>query len=319
MLALTLSLWRLYSLRLPLPGPLEPIDLPAVRAAGVRLFCKRDDLFTLAPGTALQGNKVRKLLGVLQAALAAKTRPVLVSFGGAYSNHLAALSTAGKLYDLPVVLFVRGEEVDNPILAQARADGARLIHLSRTEYRRKYDEDWLKARRLDLAAEYQVDPAKIWFVPEGGTSPEAVRTVEALYPEIVDQLGAAPEVIAVSAGTGGTAAGLIRAASDQTLVEVYSALKGNWMTAEIAKLLPANHPANWTVITDYHYGGYGKFPQKWLVPSTGLAKRARVADGLPPLEPVYTAKLFSGVLDRLRKGKYPSGSTVVIVHTGGIY
>lgn len=284
------------------------------------MYCKRDDLYTPAPGTALQGNKVRKLEGFLQAALAAKTRPLLVSFGGAFSNHLSALATAGRLYDLPVVIFVRGEEVANSLLDRAVADGARLIHLSRADYRRKNEEDWLLARRAELAEMFELAPENVWLIAEGGTDPGSARNVGKLYDEVVDNLGHPPDYLCISAGTGGSAAGVIQAADPLTRVEVFPALKGDWMAGEIIKLLPGYFAGNWTTVTDYHFGGYGKFPAEWLSPSSGLAKRVVIGEpGLPPLEPVYTAKLFYGVLDRIRKGLYPAGSKVVVVHTGGIY
>lgn len=135
----------------------------------------------------------------------------------------------------------------------------------------------------------------------------------------MNDLGEAPDYLCVSAGTGGTAAGLISTADIATRVEVYPALKGSWMEKEVRKHLPAGASGNWTCITDYSFGGYGKFPEEWVIPSPGMAKRAYIGPDLPPLEPVYTAKLFSGVLDRLRKGCYPPGSTLVVLHTGGIY
>jgi len=159
----------------------------------------------------------------------------------------------------------------------------------------------------------------VWFIPEGGTSPEAIQSVGRLFGEIVDQLGFPPGYLCVSAGTGGTAAGLIAAAAPDTRIEVYPALKGHWMTDEISTLLPPTAPTNWTCVHDYHFGGYGKFPQHWIVPTNGLAKRAFLQNGLPPLEPIYTAKLFAGVLDRVGAGLYPAGSSLVVVCTGGIY
>ena len=304
----------------PRPSPLQFLAHPAATAAGVALYCKRDDLYTLAPGTALQGNKVRKLEGVLEAALAATQKPALMSFGGAYSNHLSALATAGKLYKIPVTIFVRGEEADNPLLDKARADGARLIHLSRAEYRQKYDQAWLQLRRRELADFYGVSISTIWSIAEGGTCPDSAKNVGKLYQEVVETLDAPPDFLCLSAGTGGSAAGVIRAAGITTQVEVFPALKGQWMADEIRNFLPGLTAENWKTVTDYHFGGYGKFPKDWIVPSEGLAKRADIGEpGLPPLEPIYTAKLFYGVLDRIRKGHYPPGSSVVVVHTGGIY
>ncbi|MFK8161609.1 MAG: 1-aminocyclopropane-1-carboxylate deaminase/D-cysteine desulfhydrase [Lewinella sp.] len=304
----------------PRPSPLQLLEHPAATAAGLKLYCKRDDLYTLAPGTALQGNKVRKLEGFLQAALVAERKPVLVSFGGAYSNHLSALSTAGRVYGIRVVMYVRGEEVDNPVLARAQADGAVLRRLSRAEYRRKHEESWLKETRLALARSYDLPVDSIWLIAEGGTCPGSARNVGKLYAEVVTALGGVPDYLCLSAGTGGSAAGVIGAAAAATRVEVFPALKGNWMADEVRKFLRPTSSENWTTITDYHFGGYGKFPKEWMVPSAGLAKRADIGEpGLPPLEPIYTAKLFYGVLDRIRKGHYPPGSSVVVVHSGGIY
>lgn len=300
-------------------SPLELLDHPVAQTAGVRLYVKRDDLYSPAPGTAFQGNKVRKLLPLLDGIHILPFTPLLVSFGGAYSNHLSALATAGKLYDIPVVVYVRGAEVDNPLLRQAAADGAILIRISRAEYRLKNDPAWQELRRKELAALYPEYTANVWLIPEGGTSQQAVKAMSSLYSEIQLQQRRAPDYICLSAGTGGTAAGLILAASPKTQVEVFPALKGKWMTQEISKWLPKDHPVPWSCISDYHFGGYGKFPAEWIVDTPGLAKRASIGPGLPPLEPIYTAKLFYGVLDRIRQGVYPVGSTIVVVHTGGIY
>ncbi len=295
------------------------MDHPVARAAGVRLYVKRDDLYSPRPGTAFQGNKVRKLLPLLKRMAASPDQPLLVSFGGAYSNHLSALATAGQLYKVPVVIFVRGEEVHNAQLDRAVADGAVLIRLSRQAYRKKTDKDWLAAQRAELAVRFGVPEELVWFIPEGGTSAEGVRAMGSLYREIAEQLTRTPDYICLSAGTGGTAAGLILGADQHTRVEVFPALKGNWMKAEIGAWLPPGHPVEWSCVSAYHFGGYGKFPQSWIRASPGLAKQAYIGPHLPPLEPVYTAKLFTGVLDRIEKGRYPEGSTVVIVHTGGIY
>lgn len=304
----------------PPQSPLQPLRLPLTKASGIAFFCKRDDLYTPAPGTALQGNKVRKLEPVLRAALEVDTPPLLVSFGGAYSNHISALATAGKRYGLPVHLFIRGEEVDNPLLQQALKDGAGITRLSRSDYRLKKQPHWLDQQRKELARQYDLPEGTIWYIPEGGTTVNGARNVGELFPEVVNDLGVPPDFLCISAGTGGSAAGIIQAADVKTRVEVYPALKGDWMEAEIKQLLPAGASTNWGCITDYHFGGYGKFPQEWVIPSAGMATRADIGvEGLPPLETVYTAKLFAGVLDRIRQGKYPAESSVVVVHTGGIY
>ncbi len=304
----------------PAKSPLQPLHLPAAKAQDIALFCKRDDLYTPAPGTALQGNKVRKLEPVLRAAVAAKPTPLLVSFGGAYSNHVSALATAGRMYHLPVHLYIRGKEVDNPLLDHAQKEGARLTRLRRSDYRLKQQAEWLDRQLKQLAQQYNLPEGAIWFIPEGGTTVDGARNVGVLYQEVVNELGAPPDFLCISAGTGGSAAGIIQQAAPKTSIEVYPALKGNWMEAEIKQLLPLGASKNWTCITDYHFGGYGKFPREWIFPAEGMATRADIGvRGLPPLEAVYTAKLFSGVLDRMEQGKYHPGSKVVVVHTGGIY
>lgn len=310
----------LTSYQRPRPSPLQLLDHPAATEAGVRLWCKRDDLYTQVPGTALQGNKVRKLEGFLRAALGAPVPPVLVSFGGAYSNHLSALATAGKRYGIQVHLVVRGEEVDNPVLRQAEMDGARLEKISRSEYRMRNDNTWLVNLKNKVASAYNCAVENVWLIPEGGTSPQSARTVGSLYGEIVTALGKPPDFLCLSAGTGGSAAGIIQAADPASQIEVYPALKGNWMRAEIKQIGKLGASGNWRCIQDYHFGGYGKYPKSWISPATGLGARADIGEpGLPPLEPIYTAKLFYGVLDRLRKRRYPEGADLVIIHTGGIY
>ena len=292
---------------------------PLARNRNVSLYVWRDDLYSPAPGTALQGNKVRKLAPHLRGIASLAEPPLVVSFGGAYSNHISALATAGRLYGFPVVLFVRGEEADNSLLRRVERDGATLVKISRTEYRRKTDPAWIAARTGELAHRFGRPPEQIIVVPEGGTSPEAIASVGELYQDIENALGSSPDYLCVSAGTGGTAAGLIAAAAVSVRVEVYPALKGGWMRGEIERLLPSPARCTWGCIDDYHFGGYGRFPANWLVAQHGLAKTVRLHPTLPLLEPVYTAKLFAGVSDRIAQGLYSPGSSVVVVHTGGIY
>ena len=251
---------------------------------------------------------MRKLLPLL--AEVARGERTVVSFGGAYSNHLAALSAAGRRFGFRTRLYVRGDPVRNPVLDYMAA-ASELRFVSRAEYRRKADPGW--QRSVGIAAEDLV-------VPEGGSTGSAVAASGTVYREAVDQLGRHPDYFCVAAGTGCTAAGVIAAAPPGT-VEVFPALRGTWMRDAINSRLGAQ-PPSWTLLSDYTYGGYAKFPGHWRyhTPSGYLVRQADIGvPGLPPLEPVYTAKLFSGVLDRIRRGCYPRGATVVILHTGGIY
>ncbi|MCP9237827.1 1-aminocyclopropane-1-carboxylate deaminase/D-cysteine desulfhydrase [Lewinella sp. JB7] len=296
------------------PSPLQLLRHPAALRAGVTLYCKRDDQYAWDPGSPLQGNKVRKLWPLLSRGDGVGRS--VVSFGGAFSNHVAALAAAGARLGFSTRLFIRGEPVDNPTLRSAVDHGAELHFLSRTDYRRK--DDPLFLRHLGVRASDVV-------IPEGGSGAESLTYAGKAFSETVDQLGGRPpDHFCLSAGTGGTAAGVIvAAAGTPCTVEVFPALRGDWMGDEISRRL-AGYPYNerYRVITAYHFGGYGRFSPDWRLytPPGAVAKRADIGEeGLPELEPVYTAKLFHGVLDRIRAGVYSPGATIVVLHTGGIY
>lgn len=279
--------------------------------AGVEWYVKRDDRY--GPGgkdLPFQGNKVRKLQGVLEAWLAAGDPTLkIVSFGGAFSNHLIALATAGKRYGIPTVGIVRGEEVVNPVLDGCRVAGMQLHFVSRAQYRLK-KEAQEQARYLQ-----QFGPAML--VPEGGNGPLSRVGTQPLLTEIQQQLSPGGlDYFQLAAGTGGTAAGIISGqSSTQLSIEVFPVLKGNWMAQEIQRQLPAGALANnWQTIDGYHWGGYAKRPAGLLEFCDQFSR-----DHYIPLEPIYTGKLFYGVLDRLKKGYYPRGSRLLTYHSGGIF
>ncbi|WP_116126489.1 pyridoxal-phosphate dependent enzyme [Lewinella sp. IMCC34183] len=293
------------------PSPLEPLLLPEITARGLRCFVKRDDRYAFEPGSPLQGNKVRKLSPLLRRSdLAGRT---VVTFGGAYSNHVAALAAAGERFGFRTSFLIRGEPVRNPVLDFAAARGGELRFLDRTTYRLRDDAATLR--------QLVPDPDHI-IVPEGGTSTASLPLTGELFHETVRQLGYAPDYFCLSAGTGGTAAGVVAAAAGTTThVEVFPALRGEWMAETIRRQM-GNARAEFSVFSRYAGRGYAKFPAHWQLhrPAGALATRADIGvAGLPPLEPVYTAKLFTGVLDRVSAGAYPSGAVIVVAHTGGIY
>ena len=293
---------------------MQRLDHPAATTAGVELYCKRDDLYRFAAGSPLQGNKIRKLAPYLAAPSSLRGR-TLVSFGGPFSNHLAALSAAGRRYGFATRFYVRGEAVSNPTLDYIRRSGSALHFLSRSDYRRKNDADFLASLRVG------VDDV---LLPEGGSTQGAMPFAGAAFSETVDALGRPPDVFCLSAGTGCTAAAVVTAArAYPTTVEVFPSLRGDWMRGEIEGWTKsAIRQDKLRVVEGYAFGGYGKFPPSWSLttPPGALAKRADIGEpGLPPLEPVYTAKVFAGVLDRIRSGVYTRGSTLVVYHSGGLY
>jgi 1-aminocyclopropane-1-carboxylate deaminase/D-cysteine desulfhydrase-like pyridoxal-dependent ACC family enzyme len=318
-------------------SPLQLINHPAALKAGINWYVKRDDLYAPSSGDPFQGNKVRKLRG-LEPGLTSTEK--LITFGGAYSNHLAATAAFGAHYGLVTVGIVRGEPVKNPVLTYCQSQGMYLHFVTRADYRRKNEKEE-RDRYLSLFG-----PGLI--INEGGSGIHAFAGTSNILPEVTTQLGYLPDCFQLAAGTGGTAAGVIHSLfsllgertnnftsslhwrdrerpnkiptdkNSNLTIEVLPVLKGNWMRAEIEKQLkdyasPATNQTNWRVISDYHFGGYAKQPAELLT----FIDEFTTVTGIP-IEPIYTGKLFYGVLDLIERGVYASGSTLVTYHSGGI-
>lgn len=286
---------------------LQFLPHPVAERRGVRLLLWRDDL----RDPALPGNKARKLKYNLRQAWAeGHTR--LLTFGGAYSNHLAAVAAAGQRYGFGTVGLVRGEEhlPLNPTLARCVAEGMALHYLDRATYRRRAEPDLLATLRR------QHGPA--YLLPEGGTNPLALPGVAELIGEL--RLHTGFDAVAVAAGTGGTLAGLalgLAEAGHPARAVGVAALKGaDFLRAEIDALTLAAAGRvlpNYELHTEYHFGGYAKLPAE-----LSSFIRQFEADYDVLLDPIYTGKLLFGVLDLIAKGHFAPGSTVVAVHTGGL-
>jgi 1-aminocyclopropane-1-carboxylate deaminase len=272
--------------------PLQEVTDPRLAAAGVRLLVKRDDL--IHPD--VPGNKWRKLKYNLSAARAAGHDTIL-TFGGAYSNHIHAVASAGRLFGFRTVGVIRGEEhlPHNEVLRHAVDCGMVLTYVGRAAYRRK---DELFAQFADRA----------YVLPEGGTNTHAVRGCAELVAEIDEPF----DYLCCPLGTGGTLAGLVVGLAGQAHAIGFSVLKGGAFLADTVRSLAPNQD-NWSIELDYHFGGYAR---------KTTALRTFVADftathGIP-LDDVYTGKMMYGIVDLVTQGRFPPGSTVVAVHTGGI-
>ncbi len=271
---------------------------------GIRLLLWRDDL--LHPD--LPGNKARKLkYNLLEAKRLGHGR--LLTFGGAYSNHLAAVATVGRLFGFETVGLVRGEPTAplNPTLARCAADGMALHYLDRTAYRRRADPDF----QAELLAQH--GPA--YLLPEGGTNALALPGVAEIIAEIRQHT--AFDTLAVAAGTGGTLAGLLCGLAGEAHVAAVPALKNAaFLRADVDALTQAATGRvfdNYTLHLDYHCGGYAKLPPPLRSFIAGFEAQHGVL-----LDPIYTGKLLFGVLDLMEKGHFAAGSTVVAIHTGGL-
>lgn len=265
---------------------------------GVRLTVKREDL--LHPH--ISGNKFRKLkYNIIQAKEEGKT--ALLTFGGAYSNHIAATAAAGKIYDFETIGVIRGEElvnkiVDNPTLTFARSCGMNFKFVSREDYRHKHDPAIIAALREQFGDFY--------LVPEGGTNSLAVKGCEEIL--TADDKGFTHVCCAV--GTGGTIAGLINSAGPGQQVLGFPALKGAELQDEIG--IFANK-GGWKLVESYHFGGYGKVNEELITFINDFFEKTGI-----PLDPVYTGKLFFGVIEMINNGMFPENSDILLIHTGGL-
>ncbi|GAB2527208.1 1-aminocyclopropane-1-carboxylate deaminase/D-cysteine desulfhydrase [Rufibacter soli] len=280
---------------------LQPLSDPWLAQKGIQVSVMREDL--LHP--TIPGNKWRKLKYNLKA-VREQGCETLVTFGGAFSNHIAAVAAAGQEFGFATVGYIRGEETLplNPTLQYATGCGMQLRYLSRSDYRLRHDP------------QFQVEMAKTtpkpYLLPEGGTNLLAVKGCA----EIVTELTAPWDVLCVAAGTGGTLAGIIAGANGQGKIIGFPALKGGaFLQQDVTQLTQAFSGQafdNWELQTDYHFGGYAKHTPELLTFIQEFYTKHSIL-----LDPVYTGKMLFGVFDLIRQDYFPSGTRLVAVHTGG--
>ncbi|HEX8562534.1 MAG TPA: pyridoxal-phosphate dependent enzyme [Flavobacterium sp.] len=263
----------------------------------VALSIRREDLIH----PFVSGNKFRKLkYNLLQAEkLQLKT---LLTFGGAFSNHIAAVAAAGKSFGYQTIGVVRGDELqnrieENPTLSFAIQQGMKLVFVSREEYRKKDSAEFLQQLRERYGPFY--------LLPEGGTNALAVQGCE----EILSAADSVFDYICCAVGTGGTLSGIINSSSDNQAVLGFPALKADLRSA-VQKFAKKD---NWTLITGYHFGGYARVDAELVSFINEFYQQNAVL-----LDPVYTGKMIFGVMDLIRNGYFPEESKILAVHTGGI-
>jgi len=264
----------------------------------VELYIKRED--KIHPF--VSGNKYRKLKYNL---LEAKNNgfDTLLTFGGAFSNHIAAVASAGNAFGFKTIGIVRGEELGNKIsenttLSFAKENGMQFKFVSRELYRNKTSESFLN----DLKEEF----GDFYLIPEGGTNKLAVKGCE----EILNTEDNTFDYICCAVGTGGTISGLINCLKPSQQVLGFPALKGDFLKEDISKFATQT---NWKLITDYHFGGYAKINEE-LVTFINQFK----IDNQVSLDPVYTGKILYGIMDLISKNYFPKGSKILVIHTGGL-
>ena len=283
------------------PVPVQRLESALLQEKGITLLVRREDL--LHPE--VSGNKWRKLKYNLLAA-AEQNTDTLLTFGGAFSNHIAAVAAAGKLFGFKTIGLIRGEAHFplNSTLQKATENGMELHYLDREAFRRKNDPDFQEKLRQQFG--------NIYLIPEGGTNNFALRGCA----EIISEKEEDFDVLCCSAGTGGTAAGLLIGLNGTKKMLVFSALKGDFLRAEINQLTTSYNGriyTNWQLQTDYHFGGYAKTKPEIFSFMQDFEQQFGIL-----LEPVYTGKMFFGLFDLIRKDHFKPGTTIMAIHTGGL-
>ncbi len=273
------------------------IDLPLLSEKGIQLAFKREEL--LFPG--ISGNKYRKLKYNIQAAKAAKQH-TLLTFGGAFSNHIAAVAYAGAVNGFKTIGVIRGEELAslplNPTLEKAKSHGMSFHFVTREAYREKH--------RPQFVAKLQETFGHFYLIPEGGTNALAVKGCT----EILHELDTKFTHISVAVGTGGTLSGLAEAAFDHQEILGFPALKGAFLQKDICNFTQQN---NWSLFESYHFGGYAKVTPTLV----NFANQFNMDTGIV-LDPIYTAKMVFGVMNLIANDYFESGAHILMIHTGGL-
>lgn len=272
-----------------------PLEFPN----GIELYIKREDLVH----PIISGNKFRKLKYNLQEAKRLGCKKLL-TFGGAFSNHIVAVAGAGAEFGFETIGIIRGEELrdkiqENPSLLKAQQFGMQFNFVDRNQYRDKMDPNFLAL----LTARY----GSFYLIPEGGTNELAIRGCEEI-------LTAADKIafshICCAVGTAGTLSGIINASNADQQIIGFSSLKGSFLSEVICNFAQQK---NWSVIESYHFGGYGKVTDELIRFLNAFYDKYQV-----PLDPIYTGKMMFGILDLIQQNYFPPHSKIVAIHTGGL-
>lgn len=281
--------------------PIEQLENPLYEGAGVQVFIKREEL----NHQEVSGNKALKLKYNL---LRAKEQGhnTLLTFGGAFSNHIYAVAAAGKAFGFKTIGIIRGEKHEplNSTLKFATSCGMQLQYVTREDYRKKKEDPFI--------AELKDRWGKFYMIPEGGTNALAIKGVK----EMVQSITTSYDYYCVAVGTGGTMAGVTLGAPGSAKVLGFSSLKGNFLTKELHYLfeqLNERPSTKWEVVNDYHFGGYAKVKPELISFMHSFEQRHKLL-----LDPVYTAKMMYGLHDKIKRGHFPEGASILAIHTGGL-
>lgn len=271
------------------------IEIPVEKK--VKLFIKREDLIN----SQISGNKYWKLFFNINNYIEKNPEnPAIITFGGAFSNHIAAVSAVGEMLNIPSLGIIRGEELqdkwrDNPTLVFAEKNGMSFRFVTREEYRDK--------ERLIQSLQEEFPEALI--VPEGGTNEDAVNGVKMMLNDETKDF----DYLCTAVGTGGTIAGILKFCEDNQKVIGFKAVKDSSLENKIFELTLKR---NFDLI-DSSFGGYGKINDENIRFINGFKERYGI-----PLEPIYTGKMMQRIFELIDEGYFPENSRILCFHTGGL-
>lgn len=279
-----------------LPSPIQSLSTQH----DVRIHIKRDDLID----PQVSGNKLYKLVHNMEEAQRQHAKSIL-TFGGAFSNHIAATARYGKMVGIKTIGVIRGEPTAplNPTLTQAEEDGMQLYFISRSRYRQKQDPEFLEA----LSEQFD----QPFIIPEGGANYHGIKGASTM----LDERTRAFSHIYVGVGTGTTLAGLCMAAGSGQCIRGVVVHKHGDIWNDVQALFPSETdvPEQPELIQDMHFGGFGK----WNDALIECIRHVKSTYGIE-LDPIYTGKVYMAILRDIDEGRLPRGATVLMMHTGGV-
>ena len=316
----------------PAGSPVQEVNDPLLKDFGVRLLIKRDDLIH----EHISGNKWRKLKYNIREAIQQNHHTIL-TFGGAYSNHIAATAFACKKAGLESIGIIRGEDdLTNPTLQFARENDMRLEFVSRTDYRKMASAGAYGNTPVQTlhATSLPEQFGRFFLVPEGGANGLGVRGCAEILSEVEEDF----DVVCCAAGTGTTLAGLaISLNKDQKLIGFPALKGGGFLMEDVERLITESglrspSTMDYGLSTHYHFGGYAKMKPELLKFINGFTERTGI-----PLDPIYTGKMMFGIYDMVLNPKqvggyentpadnsseesvpFSRGTTILAIHTGGL-
>jgi len=272
--------------------------IPIHFSDGIELYLKRED----QNHPIISGNKYRKLFYNIQEAKKLGKKGLL-TFGGAFSNHIHATAGAGLAYGFKTIGIIRGDELDNKIsenstLLDAQTMGMELQFMNREDYRNKHNPLFLR--------ELQQKYPDYYILPEGGTNMLAIKGCE----EILTPNDTIFNYICCAVGTGGTLAGIINSRDNHQKIIGFPALKENFLETEIEKYTSKN---NYSLCRAYNFGGYGKITDELIQFLNEFYEQTHI-----PLDPIYTGKMIFGIFALIKQNYFPKNSKILAIHTGGL-